>query len=73
MNLIDKDKLLKAVKKRYYTPSSIKLIESQKEVDAIPIKYIRKIVKGYVDVGMAIESNTLLALIEDWRKENASN
>jgi len=73
MRLIDKDKFLKEVKQRHYTPSSIKLIESQKEVEAIPIKYIRKIVKGYVGVGMSIESNTLLALIEDWRKENASN
>lgn len=73
MRLIDKDKFLKEVKQRHYTPSSIKLIESQKEVDAIPIKYIKNKIKKYTGKISQQKISILLTLIDDWRKENESN
>ena len=68
MRLIDKDKFLKEVKQRHYTPSSIKLIESQKEVEAIPIKWLKKWERKH-DLIKA-EELLIKYIIDDWREEN---
>lgn len=40
MILIDKEKLIEEVKKRKYSAASIKLIEEQPEVVALPLDYV---------------------------------
>lgn len=71
MRLIDKDVLLAEVRKKFYTPSSIKLIEKQEEVKAIPIgrikKYYEDITMPYTDTRIQFEE-----MIRKWEKENAS-
>ena len=68
MRLIDKDKFLKEVKQRHYTPSSIKLIESQKEVEAISIKWLKKWERKHDLINA--EELLIKYIIDDWRKEN---
>jgi len=42
MILIDKEKFIEEVRKRKYSSASIKLIEEQPEVVAIPLDYVTK-------------------------------
>ena len=72
MILIDKYELLKEVAKRKYSAASIRLINEQPEVKAIPIEWILKWACEFIDPNsegykMAME------LVHDWRKENEEN
>ena len=71
MILIDKEKFIEEVRKRKYSSASIKLIEEQPEVQAIPIDWI---------LHQAIETDeqgsfttAYLMLTEKWRNENETN
>ncbi len=61
MILIDKEKFIEEVMKRKYSAASIKLIEEQPEVKAIPVNWIKE---NYAYYGFLKE------LIEHWEKEN---
>ena len=71
MILIDKYELLKEVAKRKYSAASMRLINEQPEVKAIPIDWI---------LHQAIETDeqgsfttAYLMLTEKWRNENETN
>lgn len=74
MKLIDKEQLLEDVKKRHYTSSSIKLIEDQKEIDAIPIKWLKKCkasdltVKELVDIKEPYVYDVIVMLIDEYEE-----
>lgn len=55
MRLIDKDVLLAEVRKKFYTPSSIKLIEKQEEVKAIPVEWLHSIMEKQLIFAMESE------------------
>lgn len=70
MRLIDKDVLLAEVRKKFYTPSSIKLIEKQEEVKAITVEWIN----DWLNTGRnAKYFITIMKMLEDWEKENETN
>ena len=48
MILIDKEKFIEEARKRKYSAASIKLIEEQPEVKAIPVEWIRNNVSIWV-------------------------
>lgn len=64
MPLIDKAELLRQVKEKNYTANSIKLIERQKEVNAIPLDMIWECIQRADD--WCFDKDTLLNLIEFW-------
>ena len=68
MILIDKEKFIEEVRKRKYSAASIKLIEDQPTVEAIPIEWIRNYVSHWVS---EIYKNFVLNMIKTWEKENA--
>ena len=65
MILINKYELLKEVAKRKYSAASMRLINEQPEVKAIPIEWLKRyeITKG--------QEVRLQDAINDWEKENA--
>ena len=67
MILINKYELLKEVAKRKYSAASIRLINEQPEVKAIPIEWLKRyeITKG--------QEVRLQDAINDWEKENETN
>ena len=64
MILINKYELLKEVAKRKYSAASMRLINEQPEVKAIPIEWLKRyeITKG--------QEVRLQDAINDWEKEN---
>ena len=67
MILIDKEKFIEEVRKRKYSSASIKLIEDQPTVEAIPIGWIRNYVSIWVSEAYR---NFVLNMITKWEKEN---
>lgn len=75
--LIDKQVLLQALKKKRYSKQSLDLIESQPGVDAIPVEWLQTKVTRYV-IGKDRKYSSsdlpiVYSLISDWRKENEKN
>lgn len=72
LRLIDKDELLKRITKGSYSKYAIDLVEGFKEVEAIPIEWIKKWSdsknkgKQWNDTGYQV----IRDLIDDWRNEN---
>ncbi len=69
MILIDKERFIEEVRKRKYSAASIKLIEEQPEVKAIPLNWI-------LDWQIKQKANTkdrekvfVWEMLEDWREE----
>ena len=67
MILINKYELLKEVAKRKYSAASMRLINEQPEVKAIPIEWINKWLRKYGD---PVLDDGIYKMIEDWEKEN---
>ena len=76
MKLIDKEKLLKDLKSKRYSKQSLELIESQPEIKAIPIAFMRKWQEGFMKeingtlYYMGDGYDTAEDLLEAWEKEN---
>lgn len=69
-NLIDKEALLLALKKKRYSKQSLDLIESQPVVDAIPVAWLRKNYLGDLRIaGCQPVSRTVKKIIEFWEQE----
>lgn len=66
MRLIDKDVLIRALKRKRYSKQSLDMIESQLEVPAIDLGYLIL----YRNAATGEERRFLLKLIETWSKEN---
>ena len=71
MRLIDADKIGEVSADPYEEGAFQDEIRSQPTVDAIPVEFIEKKIAEYNDWNEDVEP--LLKLIEDWRKENATN
>ena len=71
MRLIDADKIGEVSADPYEEGAFQDEIRSQPTVDAIPVEFIEKQIAKYNDWNEDVEP--LLKLIEDWRKENATN
>ena len=72
MILIDKERFIEEVRKRKYSSASIKLIEEQPTVEAIPIEWIKKFIDN-VDGNFLypeIIEFALQDMIDEWEKEN---
>lgn len=75
MILINKYELLKEVAKRKYSAASMRLINEQPEVKAIPIEWIRK----QIEKALSVDSvdlfyvGNLKHLIKEWERENETN
>ena len=68
--LIDKQVLLQALKKKRYSKQSLDLIESQPVVDAIPVAWLRKNYLGDLRIaGCQPVSRTVKKIIEFWEQE----
>ena len=74
--LIDKQVLLQALKRKRYSKQSLDLIESQPVVDAIPVTFIKNWLNSFMKV---INGRTYYCgdgydsaadLLEAWEKEN---
>lgn len=71
MILIDKEKLVEALKTRRYSRSSIKLIDEQPTIEAIPIKWIKKWAEDTFDIESQYDVYPLIKLmLSHWEKEN---
>lgn len=76
MKLIDKEALLLALRKKRYSKQSLDLIESQPEIRAIPISFMRKWQEGFMKeingtlYYMGDGYDTAEDLLEAWEKEN---
>ncbi len=70
MILIDKEKFIEEVRKRKYSAASIKLIEEQPEVKAIPVEWIEKYIWS---ADTHEEKETLRKMYISWEKENETN
>ena len=69
-NLIDKEALLLALRKKRYSKQSLDLIESQPVVDAIPVAWLRKNYLGDLRIaGCQPVSRTVKKIIEFWEQE----
>ena len=66
--LIDKQVLLQALKKKRYSKQSLDLIESQPVVDAIPVEWIKKWEQK--EENYYLYKDLTRKLIADWEKEN---
>ena len=71
MRLIDADKIGEVSADPYEEGAFQDEIRSQPTVDAITVEFIEKQIAKYNDWNEDVEP--LLKLIEDWRKENATN
>lgn len=68
--LIDKQVLLQALKKKRYSKQSLDLIESQPVVDAIPVAWLKKNYLGDLRIaGCQPVSRTVKKIIEFWEQE----
>ena len=73
MKLIDKEKLLKDLKQKRYSKRSLELIESQPEIEAIPIEWMEK---WEIDHEHELYFRSerpkyiIQRLINEWEKEN---
>ena len=76
MKLIDKEKLLEDLKSKRYSKRSLELIESQPEIKAIPIAFMRKWEDSFMKeingrtYYMGDGYDTAADLLEAWEKEN---
>ena len=76
MRLIDADKLLEDLKQKRYSKQSLELIQSQPEIKAIPISFMRKWENGFMKeingriFYMGDGYDTAEDLLEAWEKEN---
>ena len=70
MILIDKEKFIEEVRKRKYSSASIKLIEEQPEVKAIPIEWLER--KGMILAANKYDfsADVIRIVIKEWKKEN---
>ena len=79
MKLIDKEKLLEDLKSKRYSKRSLELIESQPEIKAIPIAFMRKWEDSFMKeingrtYYMGDGYDTAEDLLEAWEKENEKN
>lgn len=72
--LIDKQVLLQALKRKRYSKQSLDLIESQPVVDAIPVAWLKKNYLGDLRIaGCQPVSRTVKKIIEFWEEENEAN
>lgn len=75
MILIDKEKFIEEVRKRKYSAASIKLIEEQPEVKAIPIEWMKNYARKICtddDGRYNSKAYGIDRMIYDWEKENES-
>ena len=72
MILIDKEKFIEEVRKRKYSSASIKLIEEQPEVIAIPIEWIQVYLDTkFLPIGQKESIRRMVSLWEEeWVKKN---
>ena len=70
MILIDKEKFIEEVRKRKYSAASIKLIEEQPEVKAIPIEWFEWYTMGDGMYNLRAVIKDWKRFKEDWGKEN---
>ena len=74
IQLIDKEALLLALKRKRYSKQSLDLIESQPVVDAIPVAWLKKNYLGDLRIaGCQPVSRTVKKIIEFWEEENEEN
>ena len=68
MILIDKERFIEEVRKRKYSSASIKLIEEQPEVPAIPIEWIQNYLDTkFLPIG---QKDSINKMVSEWEKEN---
>ena len=71
MRLIDADKLLEDLKQKRYSKQSLELIQSQPEVNAIPVKWIIKNYLGELRrAGCCPRDMIAEEMIDEWTIEN---
>ena len=70
MKLIDKEKLLEDLKSKRYSKQSLELIQSQPEVEAIPIEWIKELIEEFYEDGIDSYAKLLGQVITEWEKEN---
>ena len=70
MILIDKEKFIEEVRKRKYSAASIKLIEEQPEVKAVPIEWIEMYYKYRLMPKPVEWFEAIEIMLTDWEKEN---
>ena len=68
--LIDKQVLLQALKRKRYSKQSLDLIESQPVVDAIPVDWVIAYYKYRLMPRPVQWFEAIQIMIEDWEKEN---
>ena len=80
MILIDKEKFIEEVRKRKYSAASIRLINEQPEVKAIPVEWIEEWQNrheweydSYFTMRDGKPKYAIECMIEDWEKENEQN
>lgn len=70
MKLINRDALLRALRKKRYSKQSLDLIESQPVVNAIPVAWLKKNYLGDLRIaGCQPVSRTIKKIIEFWEQE----
>lgn len=78
MRLIDKDVLIRALKRKRYSKQSLDLIESQPVVDAIPVDWINNWLDQFMQeingrtYYMGDGYDSAGDLLEAWEKENGN-
>ena len=70
MAQIEKEALLLALRKKRYSKQSLDLIESQPEVDAIPVDWVMAYAKYRLMPRPVQWFEAIQIMIEDWEKEN---
>lgn len=70
MILIDKEKFIEEVRKRKYSAASIKLIEEQPEVMAIPRAWIAQYSRKPITNA---DYWAIIRMVTEWEKENETN
>ena len=72
MNLMDKDKFLEALQTKKYSPSSIRFVEAQPVVDAIPRKWMEQYVKEKFTLDDWYEPfvNGFADMLDEWDEKN---
>ena len=78
MILINKYELLKEVAKRKYSAASMRLINEQPEVKAIPIEWIKRYIaeEGIYpnrELLSVEQADAIERMVENWEKENETN
>lgn len=74
MKLIDADKLLEDLKQKRYSKQSLELIQSQPEVDAIPVSWIKnhltELIIGRDRKFSSSDAPIVYTIIADWKEAN---